>query len=85
MESRVIETVRIHDSWSLLAEELVKWGEFTRAKDLAREASMHSRILKDSDCYTRSLIVLSKLALIEGDTGSALKIAIASHLSVREM
>ena len=49
------------------------------------EASIHSRILKDPTTYTRSLIVLSKLALVEGDTGSALKLARSSHQSVREM
>jgi len=52
---------------------------------LAVEASIHSRILKDPNTYTRSLLVLSKLALVEGDTGGALKLAISSHQSVKEM
>lgn len=52
---------------------------------MAVEASIHSRILKDPNTYTRSLVVLSKLALVEGDSGSALKLAISSHQSVREM
>jgi len=28
MEPLVIETVRIHEGWCTLAEELVKWGDF---------------------------------------------------------
>jgi hypothetical protein len=28
MEPLVIENVRIHEAWALLAEELIKWGEF---------------------------------------------------------
>lgn len=40
---------------------------------------MHSRILKDPNTYTRSMVVLSKLALVEGDSGAALKLAISSH------
>ena len=85
MKVRVIESIRIHESWSFLAKELVKWGEFARAKEIAKEASIHSRILKDPDSYTRSLLVLSQIALIEGDSGSALKIAMAAQQSVREM
>lgn len=46
---------------------------------------MHSRILKDPNTYTRTLVVLSKLALVEGDSGGALKLAISSHQSVKEM
>ena len=42
-------------------------------------------MLNDPNNYTRCLVVLSKLALVEGDTGSALQIALASHQSVREM
>ena len=77
--------MRIHEAWTLLSEELLRWGEFTRAKELAKEASIHCRVLNDPNNYTRCLVVLSKLALVEGDTGSALQIALASHQSVREM
>lgn len=28
MEPLVIESIRIHEAWSVLAEELIKWGEF---------------------------------------------------------
>lgn len=58
---------------------MVKWGEFTKAKEFAKEASIHCRILNDPNNYTRCLIVLSKLSLIEGDTGTALKLAMAGH------
>lgn len=54
----VIESVRIHEAWLLYSEELLKWGDFQKAKDLAKEVSLHARILKDQDSYTRSLLVL---------------------------
>jgi len=43
----VLEQIRIHESWLLLAEEHLKWGAFVKAKDLLKEVNMHSRILKD--------------------------------------
>ena len=46
-EPLVVESIRTHESWLDLAEELIKWGEFTRAKTLANEANLHARILKD--------------------------------------
>jgi hypothetical protein len=85
MEPHVIETVRIHEAWSDLADELIKWGEFARAKDLATEASLHSRILKDADSYAKSLLSLSTIAFVEGNSAQALKIAMMSHQSVRDM
>lgn len=84
-EPLVIETVRIHESWADLGEELVKWGEFARAKDLAQEASLHSRILKDADCYAKSLLTLSTVAFVEGHSAQSLKIAMMSHSCVRDM
>jgi len=27
-EAYVIESIRIHEAWSLLSEELIRWGEF---------------------------------------------------------
>jgi hypothetical protein len=39
--------LRIHDAWLLYSEELLRWGDFVRAKDLAKEVSLHARILKD--------------------------------------
>lgn len=68
MEPAVIETVRIHEAWTHLAEELVRWGEFNRAKDMATEASLHARILKDADCYANTLLTLSNIAYIEGSS-----------------
>lgn len=47
MEPCVVESIRIHESWISLAEELLKWGEFLRANKLAKEANLHARILKD--------------------------------------
>ena len=46
-EPFVIDGIRVHESWVGLSEELMKWGEFTRAKVLAKEASLHASILKD--------------------------------------
>jgi hypothetical protein len=43
----VVESIRIHESWLAYAEELLRWGEFVRAKVLLKEASLHARILKD--------------------------------------
>ena len=45
LEPRVIEMVRVHETWLGYAEELIKWGEFSRVKDLAKEVSLHARIL----------------------------------------
>lgn len=85
MEPLVIENVRIHEAWALLAEELIKWGDFQRAKDLATEASIHSRILKDADCYAKSLISLSTISFIEGNSAKSLKQSMMSHACVRDM
>jgi len=43
----VVENIRIHESWLAYAEELVRWGEFVKAKTLLKEANLHARILKD--------------------------------------
>lgn len=85
MEPLVVETVRIHEAWACLGEELVKWGEFARAKDLAQEASLHARILKDADSYAKTLLSLSTIAYVEGSSAQALKIAMMSHAAVRDM
>lgn len=85
MEPLVVESIRIHETWAVLAEELIKWGEFSRAKNLAQEASLHARILKDADCYARALVALSTIAYVEGNSASALKISMMSHTCVRDM
>ena len=43
----MIEIMRIHESWLSYGEELLRWGEFTRVKDFAKEVALHSRILQD--------------------------------------
>jgi len=59
----------------MLAEELLKWGDFARAKELLIEVNLHSRILKDQDNYAKSLHHLSQIAFLEGESASALRLA----------
>jgi len=47
LDPLVVESVKMHEQWLGLAEELLRWGEFVRAKTLAKEANLHARILKD--------------------------------------
>lgn len=47
MEPKVLESIRIHEVWIQYAEELLKWGEFIKAKEFIMEANLHARILKD--------------------------------------
>lgn len=51
-----------------MAEELLKWGEFARAKNLAMEAGLHAGILKDADSYTKAMLVLASVAFVEGSS-----------------
>lgn len=44
-EPRVLEMVRVHETWLCWAEELLKWGEFVKVKAFAREVALHARIL----------------------------------------
>jgi hypothetical protein len=46
-EPFVLESLRVHEVWILYAEELIKWGEYIKAKDFILESNLHSRILKD--------------------------------------
>lgn len=46
-QPKVIELLSTHETWLAYGEELIKWGEFTRTKDLAKEVALHSRILQD--------------------------------------
>lgn len=75
----VIEQPRIHESWLWLAEEHLKWGNYPRAKDLLKEVNLHARILKDQPNYARSLLSLSTIAYLEGESGSALKLDMLCH------
>lgn len=43
---------------------------------MAKEVSLHARILKDQDSYTRSLLALQTIAYLEGDSAGSLRIAI---------
>lgn len=46
-EPVILESIKIHEIWILYAEELLRWGEFIKAKDFVLESNMHARILKD--------------------------------------
>lgn len=47
LEAVVLESLKIHEVWIMYADELLKWGEFIKAKDFILETYLHSRILKD--------------------------------------
>lgn len=51
-EPVILESLRIHEIWILYAEELMKWGEFVRAKEFVLEVNIHSRILKDQELFS---------------------------------
>lgn len=84
-EPQVVEAIKIHEAWVGLAEELLKWGEFARAKNLATEAALHAGIFKDADSYTKAMLVLSSVAFVEGASASSLKLCMASHQAVRDL
>lgn len=75
----VLEQVRIHESWVQLGEEHIKWGNYVTAKALLKEVNIHSRVLKDQAIYANSLLSLSTIAYLEGESGSALKLDMLSH------
>lgn len=75
----VLEQIRIHESWLQLGEEHIKWGNYAQAKDLVQEVQRHSRILKDQPSFARSLLHLSTIAYLEGESGSALKLDMMCH------
>jgi len=81
----VLEQIRIHESWLQLAEEHIKWGDYVRAKDLLTEVNVHSRILKDQPNYAKSLLSLSTIAYLEGESGSALKLDMLCHNYAQDM
>lgn len=85
MEPHVVENIKIHESWLAYSEELIKWGEFVRAKELAKGANLHARILKDQDSYAKSLLVLGKLAYLEGDSAGALRVAMLCHKYAKDI
>jgi hypothetical protein len=75
LEPKVLELIRIHESWLSYSEELLRWGEFNKCKDLVKECALHARILKDQDSYCRALLLLQTLAYLEGDSAGALRLA----------
>ena len=46
---------------------------------MAAEASKHARILQDQSGYARSMLILSEIAYLEGESATALNLAMASH------
>ena len=85
LEPHVIEMVRVHETWLAYAEELIKWGEFTRVKELAKEVSLHARILQDQDAFSRSLLVLAQLAYVEGESAQALRLHMQCQKYAKEI
>jgi hypothetical protein len=78
-EPMVLEQIKIHEMWLAYAEELLKWGEFVRAKDFILEVNIHARILKDQESYAQSLMLLSTIAFLEGESASALRCDMLCH------
>jgi len=78
-EPLVLESLSVHEVWLNYAEELLKWGEFIEAKPLIVEVNLHARILKDQDNYSRSLMLLSTIAYLEGESASALRCDMLCH------
>jgi len=85
MEPLVVESIRTHESWLAYAEELLKWGDFARAKDLVKEASLHARILQDQNAYAKSLLLLGTIAYLEGDSANALRTAMACQRYAKDI
>ena len=56
-----------------------------KAKDLLKEVNLHSRILKDQPNYAKSLLSLSTVAYLEGESGSALKLDMLCHNYAQDM
>lgn len=81
----VLEQRRIHESWLLLAEEHIRWGNYVKAKSLLTEVNLHARILKDQPNYAKSLLSLSTIAYLEGESGSALKLDMMCHSYAQDM
>lgn len=69
----------------VLAEELLRWGEFVKAKEFILESNIHSRILKDQEAYSQSLMLLSTIAFLEGESASALRCDMLCHQYAKNM
>lgn len=81
----MLESIRIHEVWIDYGEELLKWGDFIKAKDFILEANLHSRVLKDQNRYATSLMMLSTLAFLEGESASALRCDMLCHQYAKDM
>ena len=84
-EPMILESIKIHEIWIQYAEELLRWGEFIKAKDFILEANIHSRILKDQEVYSQSLMLLSTIAFLEGESGNALRCDMLCHTYAKSM
>ena len=85
LEPFVVESVKMHEQWLGLAEELLKWGEFVRAKKLAKEANLHARILKDQNVFAHSLHLLAQIQYLEGESANALRTAMVGHQYAKDI
>lgn len=56
-----------------------------KAKALLKEVNDHARILKDQANYAQSLLSLSTIAYLEGESGSALKLDMLCHNYAEDM
>jgi hypothetical protein len=81
----VVESIRIHESWLAYAEELLRWGEFVRAKVLLKEAALHARILKDQDSYAKALLLIAQIQYLEGESAASLRTAMVCHAYARDI
>ena len=68
-----------------MAEEHIKWGSYSTAKELLKEVNLHSRILKDQKNFSNSLLCLSTIAYLEGESGSALKLDMLCHSYAKDL
>lgn len=84
-EPFVLEQVKVYEVWLNYAEELLRWGEFVKAKEFILEVNIHSRILKDQDIYSQSLMMLSTIAFLEGESASALRCDMLCHTYAKSM
>jgi len=84
-EPHVVENIRIHESWLAYAEELVRWGEFVRAKVLLKESNLHARILKDQDSYAKSLLLIAQIQFLEGESANSLRTIMICHAYAKDI
>jgi len=69
-----IEKIQTHEVWKEAAKELLKFGNYLQAKDLIMESMFHSRLLKEQNNYSECLHLLSRIAELEGQKASSIKL-----------